>query len=362
MSQNILGTIRAAFTENFQIKLMAIALAVALVVLKSGDQITEVTVKIPLTVIHPAERMLMTPQLDKLAVTIRGPFNKLSKFDHETIPAMTLNLTGFEDSQETFSLDNIGGIPPGLEVTRIAPVGMVVRFEDRVVQDVEVSPSLEGDPARGYEVVGVEIEPKTVRVIGAESVVEGLKSVRTLPVALTGRTGTVELPTGLSPAPAFSKYASDDARVVVRPILKEVVTTRTFADIPIQVEVPKDVRAEFDEDVVSLTVEGPLLALDELAAGDLSAFISIDGLRHNETHSMGILADAPKGVMVRSVSPSKVEVYLRSKPKPASENSSLSEGATTDEEREQLAPSTRNTPPEETPVPPPSNPLDVLQK
>ena len=110
-------------------------------------------------------------------------------------------------------------------------------------------------------------------MIGAESVVEGLKSVR-IPVALTGRTGTVDT-TGLSPAPAFSKYASDDARVVVRPILKEVVTTRTFADIPTQVEYPR--YKEFDEDVVSLTVEGPLLALDELAAViRLHSFPSMD--------------------------------------------------------------------------------------
>jgi YbbR domain-containing protein len=56
---------------------------------------------------------------------------------------------------------------------------------------VRVQPTIDGEPAPGFEIVSVRSEPETVEVVGPESVLKGLREALTEPVSVSGSTATV---------------------------------------------------------------------------------------------------------------------------------------------------------------------------
>ena len=123
-------------------------------------------------------------------------------------------MVGFEHSQETFENKQVL-VPPGLQVTRIKPAAMVVRFEERTVVDVPVRSVTDGLPLADYEFKGMTVSPKTVKVIGAKSIVESLEFVRTQPISLVGRTRRLPKPSLLRHSGKYALRAKGDVRALV---------------------------------------------------------------------------------------------------------------------------------------------------
>jgi YbbR domain-containing protein len=66
-----------------------------------------------------------------------------------------------------------------------------MEFETTGVRIVRVQPTIDGRPARGYEIESVRSEPETVEVAGPESALKQLREAITEPISVTDRTDTV---------------------------------------------------------------------------------------------------------------------------------------------------------------------------
>ena len=108
----------------------------------------------------------------------------------------------------------------GVPVTEVDVQPSFVRVQIAVLAEgetksVPVVPETEGDPAPGFEIDSITVEPRQVTLEGDPAEIAAVTSIRTEPVVLTGATRTVETTVRLAPGPGVVPVDVDEVRVVV---------------------------------------------------------------------------------------------------------------------------------------------------
>ena len=162
----------------------------------------------------------------------------------------------------------------GLTVERIEPATVPLRLERRVERELEVEPRVEGQPAEGYEVLGVESRPARVRVRGPENHVGALQKAPTEPVLLEGRTGNfVAAQTAIDISDR--KVVPLDAVVDVIVKVGEARAARRFDAVAVRLAegaqgAPQPAR-------VSVELRGPRSAIESLHAQEIAIVLEPNG-------------------------------------------------------------------------------------
>lgn len=89
-------------------------------------------------------------------------------------------------------------VPSGVRITSRSPAVIEVQFERRGRKAVRVRADLEGEPAEGFEITSVEVEPPRVWLTGARRDVLRLSEVVTETVDVNGLAAPVEREVRLS--------------------------------------------------------------------------------------------------------------------------------------------------------------------
>lgn len=162
----------------------------------------------------------------------------------------------------------------GLTVERIEPATVPLRLERRVERELEVEPRVEGRPAEGYEVLGVESRPERVRVRGPENHVAALQKAPTEPVLLEGRTGNfVTAQTAIDISDR--KVVPLDAVVDVLVRVGETRAVRRFDGVGVRLAdgaqgTPRPAR-------VSVELRGPRSAIEGLQGQEIAIVLEPNG-------------------------------------------------------------------------------------
>jgi YbbR domain-containing protein len=89
-------------------------------------------------------------------------------------------------------------VPRGAQITSRSPAVIEVQFERRGRKAVRVRADLEGEPAEGFEITAVEVDPPRVWLTGARSDVLRLSEVVTETIDVSGFAAPVEREVKLS--------------------------------------------------------------------------------------------------------------------------------------------------------------------
>lgn len=309
--------LRRIFLENFVLKALALALAVSLVLVKREDQRTVGTVSVRVRVTHPTNRVLTSPPVDKVKITVEGKYNRLRQYEADGVAEVELNLTGYEEGQVTFD-PKLFRLPPGLEVQAVWPAAMVVRFENRVQRRVPVKPVFEGEPQTGFRLTQIGVEPIAVTVEGAESVVRKMENVNTAPVSLVGRNQPTVIDVELEAPPRYAGYRERGQRYRVTAFIEEKRKTRMIAGVQVEVrDVPANSPGfEVSPASVDVTLNGPVGQLSELDPETVVAFVSAAGLGEENHQTRQVQIETVDGVEVSDREPGQVTLVRLPPPPP----------------------------------------------
>lgn len=309
--------LRRIFLDNLVLKLLAFALAMTLVLVKREDQTTVVTASARVRVTHPENRVLVSPLVDKVNITIEGKYSRLRKFESDNLAGVDVNLSGYEEGQVTFDPEFFK-LPPDLKVADVRPAAMLVKFENRVQRTVPVVPQLEGEPQTGYRVGQVTVEPVSVTVEGAESVVKALEQVRTERISLVGRNQTTTLSVPLESAPAYASYRERGRRYEATVVIEEKRSSKVISGVLVEVrEVPVDVPGfEVSPAVVDVALDGPVTQLAELEAEEMVAYVSAADLGPENLHTRMVEVEPIAGLTVTDIKPNRVTLVRLPAPPP----------------------------------------------
>ncbi|MBX3228786.1 MAG: YbbR-like domain-containing protein [Labilithrix sp.] len=221
--------IKAALTENLNLKLLSFAFALVLYSLVHGGQDARGSLSVDLEVNLPAEsgdKVLVGTIPRDVRIFVRGSTQTIDNLRGGSVH-MLVDLT--EAPEHVIFNQKMVRLPDGVrvEVEQFEPPNIELKWEQRVTRDVPVQVSVVGSPAEGFVVKGpLTSEPKTVKVRGPQSDVMVLQFVRA--EAFDVRTITAD---GLYPRPLAVEKPSPRLRidptsvVVTAEIAREVSET-----------------------------------------------------------------------------------------------------------------------------------------
>jgi YbbR domain-containing protein len=177
--------------RNPGLKALALVLGTVLWFTVRGYEI-ERRISVPVSYRNvPAPLELTGEQSDRVTVRVRGDDSVVSALTEGSL-RVVVDLEGSEAGSNTMPLrtDHVSA-PARVEVMQIEPGTVTVTLERAGQITVPVRPTLEGQPAPGYAVRRITVEPERVTIAGPESRLTGPIAVITDRVLLEGRTGRV---------------------------------------------------------------------------------------------------------------------------------------------------------------------------
>ncbi|MEK6578973.1 MAG: CdaR family protein, partial [Bdellovibrionota bacterium] len=181
--QSILEKMWSLLISNLGTKFVSVAIAVLLWFIVFGSRSVEVTKEIPLEVVSPTEIVPANEIPEKIAFRLSGPKAFLRAILDRREDPIRVNLSGAKPGLVTYRFfsDNIR-IPIGVKVLSINPAAILIKLESMKRKDVPVKVDVHGTPPEGYRIVKAEVKPDVIRIKGAESRVDAITEVMTLPV------------------------------------------------------------------------------------------------------------------------------------------------------------------------------------
>jgi len=173
--------------HNFGLKLLSLALAVALWLAVARDPVAEVAVDVPIEFHNVPENLeISSENIPRAQIRVRGPQRVVRRLQAADVSA-DIELSGMKPGERTFDLttDQIRQ-PRELEVVQIIPSQFHLTFDARLTRQVPVHPRVEGNFAPGYAIGRIIAEPSTVTISGPQKRVEAVEAAITDSVDASG--------------------------------------------------------------------------------------------------------------------------------------------------------------------------------
>jgi YbbR domain-containing protein len=191
---------RAWILDNLGLKLLSVFLAAFLWAVVLSEQKIEVTVNIPLEFKDiPPRLVLVNEPLDTLQVRLRGPQTLVTALAPREV-ALNTPPHRFKEGENLIPIPREAiRLPRGIEAVEVTPPRVRLLLEALVEREVEVSPRVQGTPAKSHVLKRVTSDPPRIRLAGPKSEIQRLWRVYTLPINLDGQTATFTTQATLEP-------------------------------------------------------------------------------------------------------------------------------------------------------------------
>ena len=188
-----------ALAEHWQLKILALLLAVALWFFVGSSERTEIALALPIEYVGLEGPLTLDgPRREMVDVHLQA-----TRWAAERVSPATVRVR--VDVSRLREGDNVVHLvpesvqaPPGVRVTRLAPAWATVRTTQAETRTVPVIPQLHGRPAPAHVLGPVVVEPATVQIKGPRTTIEARTIVETLPVDVSGRRAPVTQTVGLA--------------------------------------------------------------------------------------------------------------------------------------------------------------------
>ncbi len=297
--------------RHLGLKVLAVVIAALLWLSVSGEQIVERSLNVPLELQNSPENLELVdippPTVD---VRVRGASGLLSHLSAGDIVAvLDLSLARPGRRYLPLTTDNVHG-PAGIEVAQVDPSTIPLEFARSATRSVRVIPSIDGQPARGYEVEGFTCDPPSVDVVGPETVLRQLDKVSTDPISVAGASASVrESVTMAVAAPGLRLKTPGKATVTVN--VRPVPAQRAMHGISVQVrDLGPRLSSRLTPSTVVVQIKGPQEVVESLRAEDLRAFVDLAGLRPGQYNSP-VHVEQPQRIEILRVEPATIAVRIK---------------------------------------------------
>ncbi len=300
------------FFRDVGLKVLAIALAVALWRTVAGDPIAERGLRVPLQFENlPGSMEILVDVPETVEVRLRGPSAVLGRLDAGDVAAV-IDLGSERSGQRLFNM-TAGRVraPLGVEVTQVIPSTVSLTLdEEGLPRMVPVVPVVEGQPAAGFVVGKVFAEPAMVEVSGPLSRLRQLSEAITEPLDVTNASVPIEEMVTIGVAdPNLRVGTSRVTRVTVEIVRAPV--DRILADVPVRVRnVASGLSPAVTPPSVTVTVQGPPELMRELDSGAVGAFVNLAGAGAG-TYHLSVTVEPHRAFRVTHQEPRVVRVDLR---------------------------------------------------
>jgi YbbR domain-containing protein len=300
------GFFWSLLTVNLGTKLVSIGIALVLWVVVLGSRNVEVTKEIPLEVVTPADVVPSNEIPDHISFRLSGPKAFLRTILDRHEEPIRVNLAGAKPGLVTYRFfsDNIR-VPIGVKVLSINPTAILIKLEYIKRREVPVHVALQGASPDGFRVGRVEVKPVTARLKGAESVIDSLMDVSTLPIDISGSRQSIDRAAELDLGRYKVQLDGPEPRVFV----EVTPVTANFRVRNIEIHVVSPYKARLSDKTVSVLVRADAQSIKALDRKNVYAVVDLSG-KPKGTYLRSVKVTLPDEVGLVKVVPDQVKVTL----------------------------------------------------
>ncbi|NMA55228.1 MAG: hypothetical protein GX952_04775 [Firmicutes bacterium] len=249
------------------------------------------------------------PVVSPVQVLIEGPRSRVNIASRAVV---RLDLEGAHEdlhvSVPVQILDNKGA--PAAEGLRIKPevIDVMLPIARLPAKIVPVNVQLAGEPAAGFRVAEVRVDPSTVLVSGPPGVLAEIASVSTLSVTISDATANLTEDVRIV-LPRDVRAETEKVKVTV--VIEQRTIQRTLDDTKITVrDLTPGLEAQIEPGSAKVTVSGLSQTINRLSTSDIVAYVSALDLAAGE-HELPLRLALPDGVRQVRIEPVQAKVVLR---------------------------------------------------
>lgn len=306
----VLRGLFSGLTENIGYKLVALALAVALMISVKGAGTVTRTVDVPVTALLPAPthhgRVLISPLPDVVRVTIRGPSSLIGSLRGDQLGPMQLDLR--DGARRSLMMeDDFIRLPRGTTVVGFVPAHIELAWDTLVTRTLPIRPSLTGTLGARLRMAAVNPDPPTLTLRGPASEIEPLDHIRTDDLDVSSLTaGHHDRRLGLvAPSPLVALGTIQRVRLGLDVV--PLVAERRFERLAVAA---LGARAEVRPPVVDVVVRGDPDAVEALLPSQVVPFVEVDGAQRGSESSPIHLHPLPRGLELARIEPGQAVVTI----------------------------------------------------
>lgn len=293
-------------TSNIATKVVSIAIALLLWGIVLGSRNVEVTKEIPVEVITPNEMVAANDVPDRISFRLSGPKAFLRAILDRREDPIRVNLTGAKPGVITYRFfsDNIH-LPIGVKVQSINPSSIIIKLEPVRRRDVPVKPVLRGVPPDGYRVAKVQVKPEVVRIKGAESKVDGITEIPTVPLDVHELKQPLEREAPLD----LSRFNVQIDGPLPRVLINVEAASANYRIKNVDVRVLSPLKARIQEKTVTVLVRADAQDLSQLDRSKVFAVVDLTG-KPKGKYREPVRVTLPEEIGLVRVVPEKINVTL----------------------------------------------------
>ena len=250
-------------------------------------------------------------QVDPQQVTVTGSESAINRI---ASVAVTVDVGDKATTQRGFiaptAFDSAGTEITGLTFT---PATVQVTVPIKLLLSnrlVPVRVPIEGNPAPGYSVDDIKIEPTNVTICCAPgNILESIESISTQPVSISGTTSTVISRTALILPAGVELYPGQSNTITVTIGVRTFDTTWQLSVTPSAQGLPPGYSMVLSPNTLTLTLEGTFAQFQALKPADVAAAVPVGNLGAG-TYELTPQVTVPNDIKLVSVSPVTVTVSL----------------------------------------------------
>jgi YbbR domain-containing protein len=296
------------FSGNTGAKVVSVIVAIVLWVVVLGSRAVEVTKEIPIMIATPADLVVSNEVPEKVLFRLSGPKAFLRAILDRPEDPIRVNLSGAKSGLVTyrFFADNIR-LPIGVRVLQVNPSSMIVKLESQKTKEVPVRLDMKGTLPEGYVLKHAEIKPKTIKIRGPESRIEGITEAPTNPIDLSQVRSSIQMAAQFDLARLGVRVEGENPQISV-----DVAAVQANYKIRVKgtdIRVDSEYHARIDEAAVTVYVRMDEVDIQKLDPSQVSLVADLKGKTKGRYTAKLKVSLPPNIGMVRAV-PDTVRVTL----------------------------------------------------
>lgn len=301
--------------KNWVLKLISLTLAVMLWYFVVGEDQVDMNMLVPIEILNLPTHLTISNQYKKdIEVTVRGPRSMIQELRNRNI-SRPVDLTSAKPGTIVIKNDeNSIPLPRGVTIQRLQPTNITLLVDELVQREFPISPVTEGEPAEGYVLENIFLDPNTLVISGPRSILDKGKVLKTYLIDLNNLDHSTTVQVHLNLEPAFLDLIGETV-VTANIEVREKMVEQTVVNIPVNVRDTKgsvtiqpdtiSVKARIPENLIKETPEPSMLFRAYVSPKDINSErkipVSVSGVNVPGHESITILSVTPEEINVSPV-------------------------------------------------------------
>ncbi len=297
--------------HNLAIKLLSFFFALFLWYFVVGADKVDMKIVVPVEILNVPSGLVIANQFkSQLEVTVSGPRSIIRGLENQRF-SRAVDLS--KAMPGTIVINNQPAdipLPRGIDILRIQPSHVNLLIDILIDRTIPIKPLIVGEPAHGYKITVVSLEPETIVISGPKTILADLDHLTTEPIDVDKLTGNFVKQVKLALVQTLIDLIGEPV-VMAKVYIQEKTEVKVLRSIHIEAINTNDQKFRLIPEKVEIKVEAPVSLtkdMDKLESM-FQTTVSLAGLS-NGLHVLPIDVVGPKNTKIMSVTPDIISVEI----------------------------------------------------